>query len=895
MRRSSFPLSASALAVLAGGSLLACAPAPSGSPRPSGDAAAKAELPALPRPTEHWLDEDAEHENKEGRFAWLEELHRAAPDVDWRAIEERNRLAEIERRNQLAESPAPNQYVWHEVGSKNQAGRMQCAVFAPDGQSLYAGSALGGLWHGNVDGTGWTPLGDNVGGGMAELVALPGESAGDPDVLVTLGSSSIFGSAPQIFVTRDLGLTWELATGLDNVSDIRMLGRFQDAASTLVAACTQAGKLTIYASTDYGRSFQQRWQAGANSAGWMWIPREGPGAQSTIYVATKGRVRVSTDGGFTFSLLATIDTSSTRAVIAGSEAGAPQLYAAFQIGGTWELHVSTDGTNFDYARDLSDFWEGSLCASRTNPDLVMYGGVECWRSFTAGAAVAKINGWGEYYGDKQNKLHADIPGIHCWADPSDPARDVWFISTDGGLYESRDDGVSVLNLSLQGLGVSQYYSTHTSANDPNLVLAGAQDQGYQRGTVEPPAGLGATGPTSGFNQLISGDYAHLTSGDGTHELVYSVYPGFILIQDGEIGPNLHQDSFPNGAPTPWLPFILGDPLDNETFFFGSSQLWRYDRLTAANWAASVHSSQVFDAGGGSYITAMAFAPSDPQRMYAVNTAGWLYASTDHGVTWSATSSGAPGDHYLYGQGIAVHPNDPDEVVVGGSGYSTPGVIRSIDGGQTWTPIVNGLPQTVVYDLCFAPDGSGDVYAGTESGAWRWDRATDTWENIMSNVAPITIYWSVEAVAPDIVRYGTYGRGIWDYKVPIAGDFAQYGQGKVNSLGEEPRLDGLGSPTLTQNDFVLEGVLGVPQKPGLVIWSAGQAALPFFGGTLWLAPPLVRDTLFLWDPTYYMSVPVPVDPTMVGKDRYYQLWYRDPQHADGTGVGLSSALRVVFGP
>ena len=61
------------------------------------------------------------------------------------------------------------------------------------------------------------------------------------------------------------------------------------------------------------------------------------------------------------------------------------------------------------------------------------------------------------------------------------------------------------------------------------------------------------------------------------------------------------------------------------------------------------------------------------------------------------------------------------------------------------PIVDGLPPTVTYGLGYSPDGCGDLYAGTECGAWRWDRDREEWENIMSNVAPITIYWSVEAV------------------------------------------------------------------------------------------------------------------------------------------------------
>ncbi len=34
--------------------------------------------------------------------------------------------------------------------------------------------------------------------------------------------------------------------------------------------------------------------------------------------------------------------------------------------------------------------------------------------------------------------------------------------------------------------------------------------------------------------------------------------------------------------------------------------------------------------------------------------------------------------------------------------------------------------------------------------------------------------------------------------------------------------------------------------------------------------------------------------MVGVQRNYQLWFRDPNHPDGTGVGLSSAVDVTFG-
>ena len=41
--------------------------------------------------------------------------------------------------------------------------------------------------------------------------------------------------------------------------------------------------------------------------------------------------------------------------------------------------------------------------------------------------------------------------------------------------------------------------------------------------------------------------------------------------------------------------------------------------------------------------------------------------------------------------------------------------------------------------------------------------------------------------------------------------------------------------------------------------------------------------------------VPVTPELIGMQRCYQAWFRDPSHPDGTGVGLSDALSVVYGP
>ncbi|MCA8960019.1 MAG: hypothetical protein KDC38_05880 [Planctomycetes bacterium] len=734
-----------------------------------------------PRPTEHALDEDAESRNKAERRAWMEFIHRTAPGVDWREIERAHGLAEQERRNELALAIGPASIgpsSWAEIGSRNQAGRMHCAVIAPDGQHLYAGSALGGVWRGSLDGTGWIPLGDNLYGGAHELLVVPGATPSGPEVVVALRDDG------AIRVTRDEGVTWETPAGLA-LSRTRGAAILAGTEPTLLVygrgSGAYNGSAVLFASTDAATSFSPIWQAPGDWLGWLWVPRVGASAATDISIVHEGVLYRSVDAGNSFSMIATIATGTDRGVLAGSEAGAPTIYAALHdtAANEWRLHRSDDGgTSWVVTNTFTDFWE-SLSASPSDADRVARGGVEAYVSDDGGASFTKVNSWGAYYAQPATRLHADISGIHCWPNPADPGEDLWYVATDGGLYVSDDGLATVQNLSLDGLGVGQYYSTLSSSNDWDRIAAGSQDQGYQHGVRAPSTG---PGPSTSFDQLISGDYGHLSSSDGSHGLVYSTYPGFTLVHAGETAPLIVAlIDFPPASVHAWLPPVVADPQDAETFFFCGESLYRFDRTGASSWSWSIHSSQDFAAGSASYLSALAFAPSDPNRAYAANDDGALFHSEDHGVTWTASTGIGPDPHYFYGNTIAVHPTNADEVVVGGSGYSAPGVRRSTDGGVTWQSITSGLPNTMVYGLAYTTNGSGDLYAATEAGAHRWDATTGIWENIMSNQAPITLYWSVESVDDgQTMRFGTYGRGIWDYEVVVPAHRFRRGDGNADT-------------------------------------------------------------------------------------------------------------------
>jgi hypothetical protein len=43
----------------------------------------------------------------------------------------------------------------------------------------------------------------------------------------------------------------------------------------------------------------------------------------------------------------------------------------------------------------------------------------------------------------------------------------------------------------------------------------------------------------------------------------------------------------------------------------------------------------------------------------------------------------------------------------------------------------------------------------------------------------------------------------------------------------------------------------------------------------------------------LDLPLAVDPAWVGSSRVFQFWFRDAAAPDGTGVGLTNAVRVSF--
>jgi hypothetical protein len=153
-----------------------------------------------------------------------------------------------------------------------------------------------------------------------------------------------------------------------------------------------------------------------------------------------------------------------------------------------------------------------------------------------------------------------------------------------------------------------------------------------------------------------------------------------------------------------------------------------------NWSnlgpAVVTNSSVSISGQGRVNTIIK-DPNNNHTLYVGAPAGGIWKSTDDGVNWTPFSDNLP---QIGVSGIAIDPTDSNVIYIatgdddGGDSYSV-GVMKSIDGGQTWnTTGLNYLYTNykTTNEIFIDPTNNSHIWAASTDGLQKSEDGGDTW-------------------------------------------------------------------------------------------------------------------------------------------------------------------------
>lgn len=256
---------------------------------------------------------------------------------------------------------------------------------------------------------------------------------------------------------------------------------------------------------------------------------------------------------------------------------------------------------------------------------------------------------------------------------------------------------------------------------------------------------------------------------------------------------------------------IADPVRSRFFVTSNCGLWVTP--DALNLSIIPRWFKVIAGTPNGYINALTVS-KDGNTLYAGTSSGRVYkcsnlnarldtaiyrsgsASTDVTNLYTTTQVGlsVPASRSI--EGICVDPNNDQHVVVVMSGFSSvnsPRVYESTDGGSTWNPLSNGLPNMPIYDAVISSI-DGHIIIGSELGVWSWDGTEWHEENDAylsgggTGLPRVPVYRLREiklyTESCPVLYIGTHGRGIWRSTTLLNGSACT----TVASINNQPAKD-----------------------------------------------------------------------------------------------------------
>ncbi|NOQ74927.1 MAG: T9SS type A sorting domain-containing protein [Crocinitomix sp.] len=716
---------------------------------------------------ENMADEEAYEERRD---AYFDKIHSNSDNPDWKAINAENFRLKGEERALKAQYKITESFLdgeilaeWKERGSNDVPGNIRICDYHPATDDVYVISDGGILWRGNLDGETWTPLNDNLklNREVIKVVDLP--DGGGVRIIAAIGYGLRY--------SDDNGETWTETEGLSgsNGRGIKLI-QLNDAEKTLVylynsvSVIDGSSRNKIAYSTDEGENFTFVSDLATTSRNFASMDMAHN--SSVAYVFDNDDDFYKFEGTELTLITTDLDLDGvSRCMIQVNETGGD--LTAYVLMDNSSLYKSTDdGATFDFVNTLpTSPWNVGFEVSHDNPDALYYGEVNLYHSFDGGESFNLVSEWWEYYDDVANYIHADIMSIEPYKNAA--GEEFTLVPNHGGIYVSYDNLENMSNISIQDLNTGQFYDVLTDPQDPSIIYGGTQDQGFQR-TLS-----GDSPEASAFEQVISGDYGEMQfTNEG--ETIWIQYPGawFQIYPDAATDSYYSYEFDVGGSDMPnvnWIVPTGAAPNATDDFIYvggGNLEGGSGSHLIKLTFTGTEITSSQFDfdfnAASGANISAIETTPYNSDLIFVVTENGRFYYSEDEGDSFTQTVDYiGPSGGWIRTADIYASRNTEGLVFVGGSGYGGASVYMSTNGAESFVGLT-GLPSTMVHEMTMDTEEKY-LFAATDAGPYVYSVETEEWYDIAGLSAPLQQYISVEFIpSEEIVRFATWGRGIWDF-------------------------------------------------------------------------------------------------------------------------------------
>lgn len=647
------------------------------------------------------------------------------------------------------------------------------AVDPSNPKRLYVGSALGGVWASLDQGRSWLPLTDDepcLSIGALEIDQNDSRIvfAGTGDASVALRRYEATHDRPLVghrgqglLCSRDRGNTWTVlgvnvfeGVSFDEITSVR--GR-----PGVVLCATTAG---LFRTLDYGKTWELL-RHGLPEGETTSLVLLG-GVDRCAIVAIYGRGLYATDAilskrptwkalsdGLPLSNVGNIKLAQAQsrpdtvyALICTADSFLRGLYESHDGGATWSFVPG--------APDLMQgqgFFNAALAVDPRNPNRIILGGAgdRAVHKSSLYAGVQRNDKWSfEPIGPE---LHIDFHAIVF--DPADPRR--MYVGNDGGIWTTTD------SLSWQacndGLGITQVYDLAQHPSDPDIILAGTQDNGT----------IVRTGAKE-WVQVDNGDGGAVAFDPVDPHIVYNEFSDYRIAMsrfDGARG--TFKPIYPQGPRrnSAFLAPFLAYGTDTTTLILG------LDRLhVSTDRGNSWQVIPIAPSANGGAVSALALLPGNRIAVGTIDGSVAIAEETTPG-SWALEVIGDASDWHVGAPYVTGFWQLTSSNVLFAS-------VDSETGSGLWKCRLNAEPRweaAALHDSELARQGSvfcvtgfGEwLFVGTRTGVFASPDSGTTWFRF-GNGLPRTAVFDLEFHANGyLLRAATFGRGVWELEMPLA--------------------------------------------------------------------------------------------------------------------------------